>query len=198
MTTFILTTALVLAPALAGTAAQKPAAGLPDFMDALQSTPGFLGAEKAQTASGKLVIFAWFENKKSVLAWYYSETHQHLASQFVPDRKAHTPLANIPDDGQPIMAIATITPSGTPKVDRTTLPVSQISIELYKPLPGGIALGGRFSPSTLEELKRRGHKLKVLGPYGMPTGVVAVGVNLETGTLRGAADVRRERYVFGW
>ena len=32
----------------------------------------------------------------------------------------------------------------------------------------------------------------------MSTGVVAVGVNPATGTLRGGADVRRERYIFGW
>ena len=44
----------------------------------------------------------------------------------------------------------------------------------------------------------RGHKLRVLGPYGMSTGVVAVGVDPKNGTLRGGADVRRERYIFGW
>ena len=32
----------------------------------------------------------------------------------------------------------------------------------------------------------------------MSTGVVAVGVNPKTNTLRGGADPRRERYVFGW
>ena len=68
----------------------------------------------------------------------------------------------------------------------------------HKSEAGVLEIESRFSPAVLEELKRRGHKLKVLGPYGMPTGVVAVGVNPQTGTLRGAADVRRERYVFGW
>ncbi len=68
----------------------------------------------------------------------------------------------------------------------------------HKSEPGVLEIESRFSPATLEELKRCGHRLKVLGPYGMPTGVVAVGVNPQTGTLRGAADVRRERYVFGW
>jgi gamma-glutamyltranspeptidase/glutathione hydrolase len=68
----------------------------------------------------------------------------------------------------------------------------------HKSEPGVLEIESRFSSAVLEELKRRGHKLKVLGPYGMPTGVVAVGVNPQTGTLRGAADVRRERYVFGW
>ena len=47
-------------------------------------------------------------------------------------------------------------------------------------------------------LTARGHKLKVVGPYGMSTGVVAVGVDPRSGTLRGGADVRRERYIFGW
>jgi len=38
----------------------------------------------------------------------------------------------------------------------------------------------------------------VLGPYGVSTGVVAAGLVPGSGTLRGGADVRRERYVFGW
>ena len=29
-------------------------------------------------------------------------------------------------------------------------PVSQIAIELYAPLPGGLAAGGRFAPSTVD------------------------------------------------
>ena len=147
--TCMLTTALVFAPIFAGSAAQKPAPAIPDFVGALKATPGCIGIELGGTASGKQVVFAWFENKKAVLAWYNSDTHQHLAGQFFPDRKAHTPLANIPDDGQPILVIASITPSDTPKVGRTTLPVSQIAIELYRPLPGGLSLGGRFSPSAL-------------------------------------------------
>jgi gamma-glutamyltranspeptidase/glutathione hydrolase len=32
----------------------------------------------------------------------------------------------------------------------------------------------------------------------MNSGVVAVGVNQATGTLRGGSDLRRERYIFGW
>ena len=45
---------------------------------------------------------------------------------------------------------------------------------------------------------RRGNVLRVLPPYGMNSGVVAVGVNPKTGTLRGGSDLRRERYIFGW
>jgi gamma-glutamyltranspeptidase/glutathione hydrolase len=49
-----------------------------------------------------------------------------------------------------------------------------------------------------DALEARGHKLKVLGPYAMSTGVVAVGVDPISKTLRGGADPRRERYIFGW
>ena len=64
--------------------------------------------------------------------------------------------------------------------------------------PGVLEIESRVPAAVRDTLTARGHKLKVLGPYGMSTGVVAVGVNPQTGTLRGGADVRRERYIFGW
>jgi gamma-glutamyltranspeptidase/glutathione hydrolase len=72
------------------------------------------------------------------------------------------------------------------------------SFEDHRSQPGVLEIESRFPPATIEELRRRGHDLHVLGPYGMPTGVVAAGVDPKTGTLRGGADVRRERYAFGW
>src|SRR5262245_22292017 len=83
--------------------------GLPDLVGDLKKTPGCLGVETAQTGSGKSVIFAWFENKKAALKWYYSDTHVALMKQFFPERKNHKPLADVPDDSGPIMAIASIT-----------------------------------------------------------------------------------------
>ena len=44
--------------------AQAPGAGFPNVVDAVKAAPGCLGVETAQTASGKRVIFAWFESKK--------------------------------------------------------------------------------------------------------------------------------------
>jgi gamma-glutamyltranspeptidase/glutathione hydrolase len=72
------------------------------------------------------------------------------------------------------------------------------SFDDHKSEPGVLEIESRVAAATLDELKKRGHKLKVLAPYGMPTGVVAVGVDPQTGTLRGGADVRRERTIFGW
>ena len=64
--------------------------------------------------------------------------------------------------------------------------------------PGALEIENRVPAAVRDALTARGHRLRVLGPYGMSTGVVAVGVDPRNGTLRGGADVRRERYIFGW
>jgi gamma-glutamyltranspeptidase/glutathione hydrolase len=56
----------------------------------------------------------------------------------------------------------------------------------------------RVPQAVCDDLKARGHKLDILGPFAVSTGIVAAGVVPFSGTLRGGADVRRERYVFGW
>jgi hypothetical protein len=142
--------ALLMTPPVLALHAQEQSAGSPDLVAALKGTPGCYGVETARTASGKQVIFAWFENKKALLAWYYSPVHQHLMSQFFPTAAPRTPLGAIEDDGRPILAVASLTMADQPASSVTSLPISQIGIELYQPLPGGIALGGRFSPSTMK------------------------------------------------
>ena len=130
---------------------QGTPAGMPDLIGMLKATPGVLGVDAAQTLSGKQVIFAWFENKKAALNWYYSEGHQKLMKTVASGGNAgRTPMADIPDDGNPILAIASITLSKQPQVSGVQLPVSQIAIELYAPLPGGLAAGGRFAPSSVK------------------------------------------------
>lgn len=131
----------------------RPAAekqgGFPDLVAGLKATPGCLGVETAGTSSGKRVIFAWFANRKAVMAWYNSGMHQAVMDAAGgPTRK---PLAEIPkDDDQPILAIASITPSDRPRVEGFDMPISQIAIELYRPLPGGTSVGGTFAPASLK------------------------------------------------
>ena len=48
------------------------------------------------------------------------------------------------------MVVASITMSDEPHFEATNLPISQIAVELYKPVPGGLYLGGRFAPDTLK------------------------------------------------
>jgi gamma-glutamyltranspeptidase/glutathione hydrolase len=72
------------------------------------------------------------------------------------------------------------------------------SFDNHESEPGVLEIENRVPETARAALEARGHKLKVLGPYGISTGVVAVGVDPHSGTLRGGADVRRERYAFGW
>lgn len=66
-----------------------------------------------------------------------------------------------------------------------------------KDAPGELEIEDRVPEEVRAGLAARGHKLKVLGPWGVSTGIVAAGV-ADTGHLRGGADPRRERYAFGW
>ena len=148
---------LVLAAAIfspvmiAAQAPASPAAGLPDLVGALRATPGVLGVDAGQMISGKQVIFAWFENKQAVMNWYNSDVHRKLMSDFSSGgRRPEGPLAGITDDSGPIMTIASITmdPAAMKSGDYKGA-TRQIAIELYAPLPGGLAAGGRFAPSTV-------------------------------------------------
>ena len=120
----------------------------PDLIGGLKATPGVLGVEAARTMSGKQVIFAWFENKQAVLNWFYSDTHQAAMRMFTPGGSSgRKPLA---DNTGPILAIASLTMTDKPQGAGVQLPGSQIAIELYAPLPGGLAAGGRFAPSSVK------------------------------------------------
>ena len=127
----------------------------PDLVGALKATPGRLGVETAKTDSGKSVIFAWFEDKKAVLKFYYSDTHQQVMKQFFPDSDgSHKPLAHVPDDSGPIMMIASVTFNAKPTKDDPS-PFKQIAIEVYQPLKGGLAIGGSFVPKAMKVPARK-------------------------------------------
>ncbi len=137
--------------ALPAAAADAQQEGLPDLARGLKETQGCLGVELAKTQSGKNCIFAWFEDKKALLRWYYSPMHMQAMRTFFPNEKPNPkPLAEIPDNSGPIMAIASITFTDKPKVEGTSLPISQIAIELYAPLKGGLHFGGTFAPEKLK------------------------------------------------
>ena len=141
--------AAIFSPAII--AAQAPA-GMPDLVGALKATPGVLGVDAGQMISGKQVIFAWFENKQAVMNWYNSDVHRKLMNGFSSGaRRPDGPLAGVKDDSGPILAIASLTLDRA-AVQRGDLKgaMTQIAIELYAPLPGGLAAGGRFAPSTVK------------------------------------------------
>src|SRR5262245_6831719 len=129
--------------------AQAPPSGFPNVVAALRSTPGCLGVETAQTQSGKRVIFAWFEGKKALVDWYHGEVHQKAMKTVFPNQTFdRQPLPDLPDDSGPILAIVSVKFLDTPRPDATS--IASIGIELYGPLPGGVAVGGRFAPEALK------------------------------------------------
>lgn len=68
----------------------------------------------------------------------------------------------------------------------------------HKDEPGLLTIEDRVGWTVLDELRRRGHDLRIVSPWGMPTGVTAVGIDPQSGTLFGGADVRRGRAIAGW
>lgn len=68
----------------------------------------------------------------------------------------------------------------------------------HRDQPGVLTIEARVSWEVLDELRRRGHDLRVIAPFRMPTAVTAVGIDPATGTLFGGADVRGERAIAGW
>lgn len=133
---------------------QASAAGFPSVVGALRATPGCLGVETGQTSSGKRIIFAWFENKKALVGWYHSDVHQRAMKSVFPDQSFdRQPLPDLAEDSGPILAIVSVKLADGPRPDATSPQISSIGIELYGPLPGGVAVGGRFAP---EGVKVRG------------------------------------------
>lgn len=64
--------------------------------------------------------------------------------------------------------------------------------------PGVVEIESRIPVDVLTGLARRGHRIQLATDYGAATGIVAAGVDPRFGTLRAGADVRGERYAFGW
>ena len=131
--------------------AQGPPAGFPNVVGALKAAPGCLGVETGQTSSGKRVIFAWFENKKALVGWYHSNAHQKAMKTVFPDQKfEREPLPDLAEDSGPILTIVSVKFADGPKPEGGPPPISSIGIELYGPLPGGVAVGGRFAPESIK------------------------------------------------
>lgn len=63
---------------------------------------------------------------------------------------------------------------------------------------GALQLEDRIPAAVSENLRRVGHRVLVIGPFMMDSGTALVGVDAGHGTLFGAADVRRQRFVIGW
>ena len=127
------------------------AAAVPQLVAGLEATPGCLGVELVRTASGKQAVFAWFENKRALMRWYASDAHLRAVQAVFPGHQlTGTTLKDVPDDAGPILSIASFVQADPAQASAGGAPFSQIAIEHYTPLAGGIAVGGRFAPAALK------------------------------------------------
>lgn len=99
-------------------------------------------------------------------------------------------LLNIIDFGMDVQAAIE-----APRVN-SLHPVS--SFDNHTAQPGVLEIEATFPAAVIEELKARGHVLRMRSANGISTGVVAAGVDPATGRLRGGADLRRERAIAAW
>jgi gamma-glutamyltranspeptidase / glutathione hydrolase len=72
------------------------------------------------------------------------------------------------------------------------------SFDDHRSQPGVLEVEDTLGAAVIDELKRRGHDIRLRSAYGISTGIVAAGLDPATGALRGGADPRRERYVVAW
>ena len=145
-------TALALyATSPASVLAQSPPGGFPSVVKELRAAPGCLGVETGQTAGGRRVIFAWFDGKKSLVDWYHSDVHQRAMHSVFPKQQFdREPLPDLAEDTGPILTIVSVKFADAPAPGASAPAITSIGIELYGPLPGGVAVGGRFAPDAVK------------------------------------------------
>ena len=72
------------------------------------------------------------------------------------------------------------------------------SLRDHRFLPGVLQVEDRIPSGMTEILRRQGHRVMVIGPFMMDGGTALTGIDSRHGTVFGAADVRRQRFVTGW
>ncbi|MGP1345201.1 MAG: hypothetical protein ACTS3F_00855 [Phycisphaerales bacterium] len=122
------------------------------LIEQIKSVEGCLGVETASLPANRVSIIAWFEDAEAAKRWFHHPVHQRLmftGQQPGDIAEQRPPMEHVPP-GVPVMVIATLTLSDRPQIPGVPIPISQISIELYTPLPGGASINGRLAPESLD------------------------------------------------
>jgi gamma-glutamyltranspeptidase / glutathione hydrolase len=72
------------------------------------------------------------------------------------------------------------------------------SFDDHEFLPGSLNIESRVDEKTIENLKARGHKVKVQTPFGTLSAPTVIVYDARTGVSSGGADPRRGRYAVAW
>lgn len=125
------------------------------LVEAMRSVPGCLDAQTGRMASGKSVIIGWFEDVHAARRWYDHPMHRGMMGRLGPaaggdgggGARGPLPLAHVPE-GVPLMIVASVTFTDRPSIPGVPMPISQIGIEVFAPVPGGATINGRLSPES--------------------------------------------------
>jgi tetratricopeptide (TPR) repeat protein len=103
-----------------------------EFMDGLVKQPGLLAMHRLVSIDhpGMIVILTWWKDKKAVNDWYYSDTHQGIIQWIYNSGGSAQHHATAPDGSQALQ----------------TSQATQIAMELFTTLPGGMQFGGGIGP----------------------------------------------------
>lgn len=74
----------------------------------------------------------------------------------------------------------------------------QSSFDDHRAQPGVLEVERTVAPAVIEELRARGHVVRLRPAYGISTGIVAAGIDPASGKRRGGADPRRERALVAY
>jgi gamma-glutamyltranspeptidase/glutathione hydrolase len=119
----------------------------------------------------------------------------------------HCPM--VLKDGKPVLAVSTPGDYGqtqsnlqmiTNFIDQGFDIQRMIDAPRWRSLDGlTVAIESRFPQSVVDDLRARGHDMKVVDPFtDLMGGAVAVGIDRDRGSLAGAGDPRRECYAIGY
>jgi gamma-glutamyltranspeptidase/glutathione hydrolase len=81
-----------------------------------------------------------------------------------------------------------------PRWSTTSFPSSVFPHTMH---PGRMAVESRIPAAVVEELRRRGHRVTVNGPWTMGA-TSAILIDPETGVLSAGADPRGDNYALAW
>lgn len=138
-----------------GAPPRHPGAAFAGLFEALKNSPGCYGIDTAQASSGKQVVFAWFKDREALLDWYYSDAHQQVMALLGDDAITSDPLEGVAEGEGPLMCVAAVTWKKPGEQARPadegdyqpSIPISQISIEVFRPVTSAKAFNGAFSPA---------------------------------------------------
>ena len=68
----------------------------------------------------------------------------------------------------------------------------------HEEYPNLLELEGRVAQDLVDSLSDKGHRVKVIGPWGVPNGFTPILVNPQDGVYHGGADPRKESVMLGW